>query len=146
MDLDPRADIQADLRELPFEDSHADIIQAIHVIEHFQAWDVQKVLREWKRVLKPGGRLILECPDLVKCARHIVAAADKGELANPRVSIWGIFGDPREGNPLMMHPWGYTPETLQGELINAGFIDVREEQPQTHLRGIRDMRVTGAKP
>lgn len=146
VDLDPRADVHADLRELPFDDSYADVIQAIHVIEHFYAWDVHKVLKEWMRVLKPGGEIILECPDILKCARNIVAAAERGEIANPRLSIWGLYGDPGYRSELMLHKWGYLPETLMGELTSVGFVDVREETPQTHMKTLRDLRVTGVKP
>lgn len=47
--------------ELPFEDETFDVVTHWHVIEHVE--DVIETLTEWKRVLKPGGLMILETPD-----------------------------------------------------------------------------------
>ena len=46
---------------LPFEDNTFDLVTNWHVIEHVS--DVSETLTEWKRVLKPGGVMILETPD-----------------------------------------------------------------------------------
>ena len=47
--------------ELPFEDGRFDVLTAWHVIEHVA--DVARALAEWRRVLRPGGLLVLETPD-----------------------------------------------------------------------------------
>ncbi len=47
--------------ELPFEDGSFDVLTAWHVIEHVA--DVARTLAEWRRVLRPGGLLVLETPD-----------------------------------------------------------------------------------
>ena len=44
-----------------FRDGTLDYIFSSHVLEDFQ--DTEAVLREWWRVLKPGGKLIIFCPD-----------------------------------------------------------------------------------
>ena len=46
---------------LPYSDNQFDALTAWHVIEHLS--DVKSVLREWLRVLKPGGVLAIEAPD-----------------------------------------------------------------------------------
>jgi predicted SAM-dependent methyltransferase len=61
-----KPDIEADIRAIPLPDDHADIAYAIHVLEHIQRWETEDVLKEWRRVLKPGGKLIIEVPCLDK--------------------------------------------------------------------------------
>ena len=56
-----QADALKTLRELP-ADSTA-LISAFHVVEHMAFGDVQVLVREALRVLKPGGLLILETPN-----------------------------------------------------------------------------------
>ena len=47
--------------ELPFPDNSFDIVTNWHVIEHVK--DVYETLAEWRRVLKPGGIMMLETPN-----------------------------------------------------------------------------------
>ncbi|MEZ6106414.1 MAG: class I SAM-dependent methyltransferase [Pirellulaceae bacterium] len=47
--------------DLPFDSHSFDVVCAWHVIEHVQ--DVRTTLREWSRVLRPGGLLVIETPD-----------------------------------------------------------------------------------
>lgn len=44
-----------------FRDGVLDFIYSSHLLEDFP--DTRVVLQEWLRVLRPGGRLILYCPD-----------------------------------------------------------------------------------
>lgn len=44
-----------------FRDGTLDFVYSSHLLEDFE--DTESVLREWLRVLRPGGRLILFCPD-----------------------------------------------------------------------------------
>jgi SAM-dependent methyltransferase len=44
-----------------FRDGVLDFIYSSHLLEDYE--DVEAVLREWLRVLRPGGRLIIFCPD-----------------------------------------------------------------------------------
>jgi len=44
-----------------FNDETLDYVYSSHLLEDFQ--DTEKVLREWIRVLKPNGRLVIFCPD-----------------------------------------------------------------------------------
>jgi len=52
--------IKADCTRLPFHDDSFDLITAAAVIEHLS--DPQGFLHECRRVLKPGGLLVLTCP------------------------------------------------------------------------------------
>jgi predicted SAM-dependent methyltransferase len=44
-----------------FQDGVLDYVYSSHLLEDFP--DTESVLREWLRVLKPGGNLIIFCPD-----------------------------------------------------------------------------------
>lgn len=54
-------DLQADATDLPLEAGSQDFIIASHLLEHLV--DTMGALREWKRVLKPGGELFVMVPD-----------------------------------------------------------------------------------
>ncbi len=56
----PIADIHFDLHDIPLEDNLYDFFICNHVLEHVE--DDLKVLSEIFRVLKPGGRAILQVP------------------------------------------------------------------------------------
>jgi hypothetical protein len=60
--------------------------------------------------------------------------------------MWVLYGDPSWRDPLMVHRWGYTPESLAEIMRQAGLIDVRQEPAQFKLREPRDMRMVGMKP
>jgi len=49
-----------------FDDGSVDLVYACHVLEHFSHLQVPAVLKEWRRVLRTGGRLCLSVPDFDK--------------------------------------------------------------------------------
>lgn len=56
-------DYKHSIDELPmFEDNSVDLIYACHVLEHFKRNEIETVLSEWFRVLKPGGTLRVSVP------------------------------------------------------------------------------------
>jgi SAM-dependent methyltransferase len=123
-----------------------DEVALIHGIEHFHLWQAEDLLREIRSILKPGGRLILEQPNLLFVAR-VLCGLEKPLISVPgQCDIWAIYGDPREveHSPLMLHRWGWTPETLGKALKEAGFGEVIETRAQFHLPG-RDFRMEAVK-
>ena len=133
------ADIQADMRELPFDTSTVDELHAIHCVEHIPRMDLESMLHHWNRILKPGGKLFIEVPCLNKIARMIL----DGER-NLRLTVLGIFGDPRDKRPGMLHGWCYAREELKEALEQCNFV-VTETEPKFHMKQ-RDMRLEAVKP
>lgn len=143
MDL-ASADLNADLRALPLPDDYADRIAAIHVMEHFYQWEVADLLAEWKRVLKPGGALILELPCMDKVFAYIADGIKRGKVS-PNFSWLALWGDPRHKDPAMCHRWGYFACDMQHILGKAGFAEIKHETARYHFP-TRDMRFTATKP
>lgn len=152
VDVEQRADIpegaryvQSDIRKLPFPDDYADELMAIHVVEHFYLWEIQDVMAEWRRVLKPRGKIVIECPDIIKAAFYMIKAATENKPMPYNLTMWPLYGDPSHRDPLMCHKWGYTPASLINLVISAGFCFARETEPQYHMKSIRDLRVEANK-
>ncbi|MDA1308357.1 MAG: methyltransferase domain-containing protein [Proteobacteria bacterium] len=146
----PKPDRICDARDLSsFADGTVDEILSVHLIEHLARWDAPVALGEWVRVLRPGGRLIIECPNLLAACAELLqapeAAIDLEGLAAQR-TMWAFYGNPAGGDPLMMHQWGYTPDSLGQLLVEAGLVDVRSEPAKFKLGAPRDMRLVGIKP
>lgn len=138
------ADVCSDLRALPFAPASADRIAAIHVLEHFYEWEAVPLLREWGRVLKPGGGLTLELPCMDKVLNYISLCVTKAAPINLAFSWWVFWGDPKHRSPAMTHRWGYSMDSLGKLLESVGFVSVNFERPYYHFAE-RDMRVTAQK-
>lgn len=54
--------LQADIRHLPFRDQSLDGLWNLGVMEHFEEDEQLTILREFYRVLKPGGQLLVWWP------------------------------------------------------------------------------------
>lgn len=134
-----KPDVEADIRALPYPDNHADEIHAIHVIEHFFRWEVEDVLKEWVRVLKPGGKLILELPCLSKILPHF-----KDNLAINHMTLWALYGDPTHTDPSMVHKWCYSGHMMRELMEGAGLQNIIIKDPVYHVKE-RDMRLIGTK-
>jgi len=139
VDAHGEPDVVSDCKKLPFDSDYADEIHCIHGVEHFPRLAVDNMMVDWRRVLKPGGKLAIEVPCLNKIAQHIV----NGEK-NIRVTTLGIFGDPRDQKPAMLHQWCYTREELTQILDQAGFSSITVMEPVFHHKE-RDMRVEAIK-
>lgn len=135
--LEAQHDIQCDLHQLPLPDEHADEAMAIHVLEHFYRWEAPAVLQEWRRVLKTDARLVIELPELTRCARNVLDPS-----CGERLGMWGLFGDPQYRDHLMVHKWCYRDTELRDLLRDVGFRKIRFARPEWHGRkSMRDIRV-----
>lgn len=140
-------DILCDAKKVPLGDGCADEIMCIHGFEHFYRWECDELILEWRRLLKIGGALVLELPDLMKCCENIVSGHTFSGKHPDQAGMWGIYGDPRLESPFMTHRWGWTPKILQQFLKANGFIDIEAQETKFHPAGRarRDMRMVARK-
>lgn len=141
----PAADIVAPAWDIPLPDGSVDEILGVHIFEHFYRWQCDDVIKEWHRLLKPGGDLNLELPDFFKTCRNVVEGL-KGKHPD-QLTYWSLWGDPRDKDIYMAHHWGWSPETMKEFLEANGFTDVREVPTRFHRAGAvyRDMRIEARK-
>lgn len=119
-------DLVCDIRNLPFPDGSAAHIESYHVIEHVPHVEVQAMLREWHRVLKPGGTMVVECPDFDEAVREYI----RGNEAR----IYNIFGLQRfKGD---FHLYGYNQRRLREVLEACGFEAVEFKEPQDYHKDL----------
>src|SRR3954463_12358756 len=119
----PGVDVIADIgARLPFDDGAAELVYASHLLEHFPTDRVPELLREWRRVLRPGGVLLVAVPDLEAIASIMVSRA--GWFTPPNAPWVGlIYGGQKDEYDF--HKAGFTAPWLAYLLGEAGFGDVR---------------------
>lgn len=99
-------------------DNSVEEIYASHVIEHFPKHDAEDVLREWVRVLKPGGTLKVATVDFDKVADAIAKGNPDGW------DIQGyIYGGQIDANDF--HKSGYNEPWLRHLLNAVGLVDIK---------------------
>ncbi len=131
LDIDPGVapDVVASMLDMSsIEDGSMDAVFSSHNIEHLYAHEVEIALREFKRVLKHDGLLVLTCPDLQSvCA---LVAEDKLEEAAyvspagpiaPIDMLYGYRVAMAKGNLFMAHRTGFTATSLGQALSQSGF-------------------------
>lgn len=110
--------ILADARRIPLEDDMADLVTMVDVVEHLSREELDRSLREVRRILKPGGRVFIHTMpnrsvyDITyKLQRALVPGRRKRWPADPR-----LHDLERE-----MHINEQSLTTMRGYLRRAGF-------------------------
>jgi SAM-dependent methyltransferase len=112
-----------------------DLVWSSHNIEHVTSHEVGLVFREFLRVLRPGGELLLTTPDLQRVAERIVAGVldepiytSPSGAISPLDMVYGYTAAIADGNDFMAHKTGFTAASLTTKLRAAGFLTVRVER------------------
>lgn len=123
---DKRAHIKMDITKLDFDDNSVTEILASHVFEHLNPYHSTDILREWLRVLKPGGKIVMEMPDIEKLCEKFLKS-DTGGRYGVLNSIYGSVNTTNEGGPdniTSPHLFGWWPQSLYDHMSNAGFTNI----------------------
>lgn len=141
-------DLVSDVKSINLPSGCASELMAIHLWEHLYRWECDEVIIEWRRLLQPQGKLIMEMPDLFKFCRNILEGRQDGVHHPDQMGLWAMYGDPTHKDPLMCHRWGWTFNTLSVFLKEHGFREIRQaERTQWHPNGRhnRDFRIEAMK-
>ena len=124
VDISEDADIKAEAWDIPLPDGDVDEIWSSHMLEHVSIYKVAETLKEWHRVLKHKGRLIVQTPNMDYIARYWLTGPDRA---------WAeamIFGT--QANDGEYHKCAFTAATLRADLEAAGFEVLNVSLKWTH--------------
>ena len=95
--------------DLKFSSNSIDEIQSIQLIEHLGLFNAIYALSEWFRVLKPGGNLIIETPNLEKSFKNFI----NGDLETRKNQSQRLSNRERGkgGKSCQEHHWRHLPST-----------------------------------
>jgi SAM-dependent methyltransferase len=118
-----RVDLVSDVASLRMiADLSCSEVLAQDVLEHIQRLRAGTALREWNRVLAPGGCLTLRVPSLIHLL-ELMKAPSRQTAEAQRLLIQCLYGT--QGYEGDFHFNGFTEITLRDELADAGF-EVKE--------------------
>lgn len=104
---------------LEFADESVDEIRASHVLEHFGCREINSVLKDWVRVLKPGGLLRIAVPNFEVLA-HEYLSGNKNKLPLQNFVMGGQLDE------LDFHKAIFDRAALERELRLVGVGQIRE--------------------
>lgn len=135
----PIVDHVGDCRGMKFPDGSFDLVYSCHVLEHIEWAEVEATVKEWARIVKPGGTLEVHCLNALDLMKALVELEESGEWTGPGIGTWRheqICGDPylwcaarimnypKGGNELQKHRAIITPKYLRKCFENAGLVDL----------------------
>lgn len=101
-------------KPFPFADQSVEAIFSSHVLEHLFMDEVESLIPEFKRVLKPGGICRVVVPDLEKIVK-------KYDADDPREFLSDMFEVSKRGEVKNSHHCGFTGKFLTKLFSEAGF-------------------------
>lgn len=105
---------------LPYKSNSIDEVRAVQVFEHFGPQEALAVLAHWKDLLKPGGKVIIDVPDIIETAELLALAETEEERSWAEKLIHGTRND-----DFAYHKVGYWPKKLERLLKDAEFTDIK---------------------
>lgn len=101
------ADVVMDLKNLTFKDNYFDEIFSFHVLDHLFEEEIKTAMLNWRRILKPNGRLFIIVDDFEYIARAFVG----GDIGIDAL------------NSSFTHPTQISRENLLRYFIEAGYVE-----------------------
>ena len=131
-DIDKNAnpDIVGTLTDMSLvETGSVDAVYSAHNIEHIYPHEVRIALKEFYRVLKDDGIVVITCPDLQSVCEAVVNdklleplyKTTEGHPISPIDILYGWRLPIAQGNKYMAHKGGFTYSALNSSFFEVGF-------------------------
>lgn len=119
-----RLDLNWDMRRpLPYDDGSVDFIYNEHFLEHLSAAEGKRALKDFMRVLRPGGVLRVAMPDLEDVIRKYLELPIEDDPTIERFDLGFVRTRAERLNMAFRwwgHQWLYDWEELERRLRDAG--------------------------
>ena len=103
-----------------FKTNSVDYIYASHVLEYFDYNEAYKVLKEWKRVLKPNGILRISIPDFNSLLKVYRKTKNIDKIIGP------LYGKTKQKKNTIYHKCVYDHAKIKKILKNVGFKNIKK--------------------
>jgi SAM-dependent methyltransferase len=130
IDKNVNPDIEGTLTDMSLvETGSVDAVYSSHNIEHIYPHEVRIALKEFYRVLKDDGIVVITCPDLQSVCEAVVKdklleplyETSAGDKISPIDILFGWRIPIAQGNEYMAHKGGFTYSALNSSFFEAGF-------------------------
>ena len=130
IDEDVNPDIVGTLTDMKLvKTGSVDAVYSSHNIEHIYPHEVRIALKEFYRVLKDDGIVVITCPDLQSICEAVVNdklleplyESEEGHPISPIDILYGWRMSIAQGNEYMAHKGGFTYTALNASFFEAGF-------------------------
>ena len=109
-------DLKADATHLPIASNSINRILTVNFINHVRFQDFIPMMKDWQRILKPDGELIIDVDDVVGMSQNVVNSRSIPELEKALRYLHC-----HSKTQFDSHLWGYTAEYLKYLLEPLGF-------------------------
>jgi hypothetical protein len=146
-------DLWSDIRTIPVDDGMVDGIASHHVLEHFYKHQVEELASYFYQLLKPGGFLVTEMPDLMRIIfllswLPVKPRYSKSMNANRDIILSQLYGASWEANDkgYPYHKYVWQRGEFCAMLRKVGYHIVLETGATLSHVPFRDMAIIAQKP
>ncbi|MCW3017163.1 MAG: hypothetical protein JWO02_4255 [Solirubrobacterales bacterium] len=143
----------ADARAVPLDDGIADLVTLLDVVEHLSQDELARALREARRILKPGGRIVAHTfpnrlvYDVTYRLQRLAAPGRRGRWpAEPRGALersMHVNEQTRGSLRRALRVAGFTDVVVGfGELIHDAIVPVHDARARTLVHRLAAHRIT----
>ena len=123
----PHVDIISDIRSLPmFDDNSVDLIYVSATFQYFDREDGFKCLKEWNRILKKGGSMMISTVDFNQLLKVYNKTGDMNMIVGPLYGKMGVYNDSGNIERKIYHKTVYNSEEFEDILLKSGFTNIEK--------------------